>query len=85
MVFYLSMDFSTVVLYRYNFSTRTPTIIWSGQPQPAAMKNKAGTYIGRITGLDLSGVDWVSSELLLSAVNRPKQRRDPLGAGGDYR
>lgn len=77
---FLSMDFSVVVLFRHNFRTNQLTCIWAGGPSTDVMRRQAETYVGRIPGLDLSGVEWVNSEVLLSAVNRPKSRRNPQDA-----
>lgn len=77
---FLSMDFSVVVLFRHNFRANHMTCIWSGGPSADVMRRKAETYVGRIPGLDLTGVEWINSEVLLTAVNRPKSRRNPQDA-----
>jgi hypothetical protein len=78
---FLSMDFGVVALLRNNFSTRRPTCIWGDWPSVEAMQRQASTYIGKIGGLDLTGVEWKNSDVLLAAVNRPKMQRptyDPV-------
>ncbi|MBC6451639.1 hypothetical protein [Actinokineospora xionganensis] len=82
----LSMDFSVVVLFRHNFRANHMTCIWAGGPSPDTMRRQAETYVGRIPGLDLTGVEWVNSAVLLNAVNRPKCRRSHHDIEGrDYR
>lgn len=83
---FLSMDFSVVVLFRHNFRAKQMTCIWSGGPSAEAMRRQAQSYVGRIPGLDLTGVEWVNSDVLLTAVNRPKSRRSPQDVQArDYR
>lgn len=66
------MDTGTLVLFRHNRATKRPTCIWGDTPTPETMKQRAHRYLGRITGLDLSRVDWINSDRILAAVNRPR-------------
>lgn len=79
---FLSMDFGVVVLFRFNLDTRRYTCIWGDMPVPEDMEGQAQKYVGKINGLNLAGVEWVNSDVLLNAVNRPKMHR-PLP--DDYR
>ncbi|WP_436501643.1 hypothetical protein [Actinokineospora sp. HUAS TT18] len=82
---FLSMDFSTVVLFRHNFHTRRRTCIWGDNPSVARMQAQARTYLDKIPGLDLTDVDWMNSDVLLDAVNRPRNRRPTYGElAGEY-
>ncbi|WP_436501796.1 hypothetical protein [Actinokineospora sp. HUAS TT18] len=82
---FLSMDFSTIVLFRHNFHTRRRTCIWGDNPSVARMQAQARTYLDKIPGLDLTDVDWMNSDVLLNAVNRPKSHRPGFGEpAGEY-